>query len=149
MERYDSTREMLRTIRLLKEEAETGENKKAIAITDDPKFGEQVLTNQETAFKSTVDSGTEFAQTDEMNPEKSPLIYYPENGNLTFTGKIRDLTWQFSLKDRSGNGCYIFAEGFQLTEENMAMLNKLQGFYKNWVDQWNKGVASLSSVIHK
>ena len=144
MEAHDETRAMLRTIRLLREEAENSENKKAIAITDDPKFGQQVLTNQETAFKSSVDGGVEFNHPSENDPEKSPLIYYPENGNLTFSGVIRNIKWQFSLKDESGEGCYVWTDGLQLTDSNIQTLYKLYGFYKNWKDQWNRDEGKLS-----
>lgn len=137
MERYDETRAMLKTIRLLQEEAEIDNKAGAIAITDDPKFGQQTLTNQETAFKSSVDNGAEFNQSNEVNPEDSPLIYYPENGNLTFSGRIRNIKWQFSLKDDSGEGCYVWTDGLQLTDSNIQTLYKLYGFYKNWKDQWN------------
>lgn len=129
---------MLKTIRLLREEISSNKNGGAIAITDDPKFGQQVLTNQEAAFKSSVDGGAEFSQSSSINPEDSPLIYFPENGNLTFSGKIRNIKWQFSLKDESGNGCYIWTDGLQLTDDNMAVLNKLHGYYLNWKDSWQR-----------
>lgn len=129
---------MLNTIRLIREDASDSKRGGAIAITDDPKFGQQVLTNQEQAFKSNVDGGAEFAVGNEASPENSPLIYFPDNGNLVFSGTIRNIKWQFSLKDESGNGCYIWTDGLQLTEENLRMLGKLQGFYKNWSDEWQK-----------
>ena len=74
MERYDETRAMLKTIRLLQEEAEIDNKAGAIAITDDPKFGQQTLTNQETAFKSSVDNGAEFNQSNEVNPKTARLF---------------------------------------------------------------------------
>ena len=147
-ERIDETRNMLHTIRLLREEA--GDEQKApqgaIAITDDPKFGQSVLSNQKDEFKASVDGGAEFSSGDEENPEESPLIYFPDNGNLTFSGRIRNIKWQFVLKDESGEGCYIWCDKLQLTKANMQVLNKLQGFYENWRDNWNKEGASLQKL---
>ena len=137
MAQKDITREMLSTIRLLKEDTMDGKQGGAIAITDDPKFGQQVLTNQEQSIKSNVDGGVEFAAENEEQPENSPLIYFPDNGNLVFSGKIRNIKWQFSLKDESGNGCYIWTDGLQLTNENIQLLGKLHGAYENWRDSWN------------
>ena len=152
----DETRDMLRTIRRIQEDMEytttstegpsnftstsTSDSKTggAIAITDDPKFGQQVLTNQENDFKSSVDGGVEFAAANSNSPENSPLIYFPDNGNLVFSGKIRNIKWQFSLKDNSGNGCFVWTNGLQLTPENLQTLSKLQGFYLIWKAQWEK-----------
>ena len=137
MVQKDITREMLSTIRSINEGIEDTKRGGAIAITDDPKFGQQVLTNQEQAFKSNVDGGAEFAAENVEQPENSPLIYFPDNGNLVFSGKIRNIKWQFSLKDESGNGCYIWTDGLQLTNENIQLLGKLHGMYENWRDEWN------------
>ena len=138
----DETRHMLATMRqMIKEENEQGnkpeDKSKPIPITDDPKFGQTVLSNQEEEFKSSVDLGATFANANPNDPEQSPLIYYPADGNLTFAGEVRNIKWQFNLKDKSGNGCYIWASELQLTSENMVVLNKLQGFYENWRDEWN------------
>ena len=138
-QRIDETRRMLATMRdIIKEEQETSNtnNAKPIPITDDPKFGQNVLSNQEEEFKSSVDLGATFANADPNNPENSPLIYYPADGNLTFGGEVRNIKWQFNLKDKSGNGCYIWTNELQLTDENMTILNRLQGFYKNWCESW-------------
>ena len=149
-ERIDETRNILNTIRhLIKEEAGEEENKSskgAIAITDDPKFGQSVLSNQKEEFKASVDGGAEFSSGNEENPEESPLIYFPDNGNLTFSGRIRNIKWQFVLKDESGEGCYVWCDKLQLTKANMAVLNKLQGHYENWRDNWNSEGASLEKL---
>lgn len=146
--RLDETRNMLNTIRhMINEENQPGETSKgAIAITDDPKFGQSVLTSQKDEFKASVDGGAEFSAGDENNPEESPLIYFPDNGNLIFSGRIRNIKWQFVLKDESGEGCYIWCDKLQLTEENSKTLFKLRGFYKNWCDSWRREGASLDKL---
>lgn len=148
-QRVDETRNMLNTIRhLLNEDnSDNGLNKKgAIAITNDPKFGENVLSNQMEQFRASVDGGAEFAGGNEENPEDSPLIYFPDNGNIIFSGKIRNITWQFVLKDESGEGCYIWTDKLQLTEENSKILFKLRGFYLNWKQGWEKEGDSLEKL---
>lgn len=148
-QRIDETRNMLNTIRHMINEEETVEqpnSKGAIAITDDPKFGQQVLSSQIEEFKASVDGGAEFSAGNEENPENSPLIYFPDNGNLIFSGRIRNIKWQFVLKDESGDGCYIWADKLQLTDSNMQTLSRLHGFSKNWADNWNKEGASLEKL---
>ena len=148
-QRIDETRNMLNTIRHMINEEESVEQpntKGAIAITDDPKFGQQVLSSQIEEFKASVDGGAEFAAGNEESPEDSPLIYFPDNGNLTFSGRIRNIKWQFVLKDESGEGCYIWCDKLQLTQANMQVLNKLQGFYMNWSESWQKEGASLEKL---
>ena len=140
---------MLNIIRHLNEDVsaeETPKAKGAIAITNDPKFGQQVLSSQIEEFKAAVDGGAEFAAGHEENPEDSPLIYFPDNGNLTFSGRIRNIKWQFVLKDESGEGCYIWTDKLQLTHANMQVLNKLQGFFENWRANWQKEGASLEKL---
>ena len=86
--------------RLLTEEGGEQMPEKAIAITDDPKFGEKVLTKQKEHFRSAVDNGVEFSKPNDDNPEESPLIYMPNTGNIIFSGTIPslgNLKWQFVL----------------------------------------------------
>lgn len=130
MNDFDITKKMLKTInetksnngnfRLLTEDYETSntekfskngksENSEGIPVTDDPKFGNQTLTTQKEAAK---EIGADFKNFD------TPLIFYPEDGDLV----------------SSGQGCYIWAEGLQLTDDNVKKINKIQGFYKNWKD---------------
>ena len=91
---------------LLKEETGVEPTSDAIAITDDPKFGDNVLSNQKEQFLSSVDSSAQFAKTNAENPADSPLIYMPETGNVVFSGTIpslNNLKWQFVLKNNTGD----------------------------------------------
>ena len=94
------TRDMLNTIRrinesaeqqprktLLREEKETDASN-AIAITDDPRFGQNVLTNQIQAFCTSVEGGAQFSKPEDEDVASSPLIYLPKDGNLVFSGVI-------------------------------------------------------------
>ena len=157
----DVTRSMLSKIRSLEENYKAQKNlikeekeddnvtENGIAITDDPKFGQNTLTNQIEQFKSAVESGAEFAKPDENDVSESPLIYMPKKNNLVFSGVIpclNNLKWQYVLKTNTGNGCFVWADGLVLSKENMAILNKLFGFYKNWKDEWNREASELEKM---
>ena len=158
------TRDILNTIRSIQENKtytgrtpfkrvifEDGSNKelKAIAITDDPRFGQGVLSSQKEQFRSYVESGAQFSEPSDENVADSPLIYMPETGNLVFGGIIpclNNLKWQFVLKTNTGNGCFVWTDGLILNKENMQILNKLFGFYLNWRDSWNSESADLERI---
>lgn len=121
----------------------------AIAITNDPKFGQEVLKNQIDEFRSTVDGGAQFATENSTNPSDSPLVYIPSTGNLVFSGTIpamNNLKWQFSLKDSDGTGLFIWVEGLRMNKENIQTLNKLYGHYQNWKNQWEQSGSMLENL---
>lgn len=155
---YDTSKNMLESIRLLIETSkknrkcpirEEQEKKgKPIAITNDPKFGQNVLKNQINAFKQSVYLGAKFADENEEKPEENPLIYYPATGNLIFSGTIptmANLKFQFSLND-SNSAPYIFVDGLSLTTENLTVLNKLCGYYQNWKEEFLTASDMLDSL---
>jgi hypothetical protein len=156
----DITRNMLSTIRSIKEcntnisntllTEDIKKDSKAIAITDEPKFGQNALTNQIQQFRSSVESGAQFSKVDDNNVSECPLIYMPETSNLVFSGVIpclNNLKWQFVLKTSTGNGCFVWADGLILNKDNMQILNKLFGFYQNWREQWNSESADLERMV--
>lgn len=154
--RYDEDKALFQRIRqmnegktLIKEEAEEQEEKeKSIAITDDPKFGEHVLSNQIDSFRQAVNGGAKFAKPNEDDTESNPLVYFPNTGNLIFSGSIptlSDLKFQFSLNDVTGSP-YIFVDGLALTEEVVTTLNRLRGYYSNWRDQFLAASDMLSDL---
>lgn len=144
----DYTRDLLNKIRninengipeklLLKEENEGKSN--AIAITDDPRFGQSVLSSQIEQFRTSVDSGAQFSKPTGKVSE-SPLIYLPDQNNLVFSGtipRLNNLRFQFKLRTNTGEGCFISCDSLILSDENLRTIQKLHGFYKNWKEQWN------------
>ena len=151
--RDDVTRNILNKIRSINEENEKEEKKKidAVAITDDPRFGQNALQNQINSFRSSVESGAQFTKPENGKVAESPLIYMPSNGNIIFSGTIpclNNLKWQFVLKTTTGNGCFIWSDGLILNKDNIQILNKLYGYYLNWKDQWNAESADLDKMIH-
>lgn len=134
--------------RVLLREAEEEEKRDAIAITDDPKFGDHVLSNQIDNFKQTVNGGAKFANVNTEDAQSNPLVFFPKTGNLVFTGSIpslSDLKFQFSLNDITSSP-YIFVDGLALTEDVVNTLQKLRGYYLNWRDEWVVTIDTLSKI---
>lgn len=153
-----ATRNILNQIRLTKTNLikesvlKESEEQDAIAITNDPKFGQEVLKNQIEEFKSTVDGGAQFSNENGENPSNSPLVYMSSTGNLVFSGVIpsmNNLKWQFSLKDSDGTGLFIWADGLRMNKENLQTLNKLYGHYQNWKTQWEQSSGMLENLGKK
>ena len=135
--------------KMLKESGGEQEAEKAIAITDDPKFGEKVLSKQKEHFRSAVDNGVEFSKPDDENPSESPLIYMPDTGNIVFSGTIPslgNLKWQFVLKNNTGNGCFLWADELILNKDNLKTLSKLHGYYENWKAEWQNSANELEQL---
>lgn len=149
----DDTRMVLEAMRkakkgVLKEEKGTTN---AIAITDDSRFGNRVLSNQIAQFRTSVDGGAQFSTPEKGNVADSPLIYMPDTGNLIFSGiipRLNNLKWQFVLKTNTGNGCFVWSDGMIINKENMQTLNKLYGFYRNWCDEWWSSAADLEKIAN-
>lgn len=157
---YSDAKNILNIIRSINENKNTNKRlliedggeqmpEKAIAITDDPKFGEKVLTKQKEHFRSAVDNGVEFSKPNDDNPEESPLIYMPNTGNIIFSGTIPslgNLKWQFVLKNNTGNGCFIWADELILNKDNLKTLSKLNGYYENWKAEWQNSANELEQL---
>lgn len=137
------------TKRILNEEVGDEGNEDGIAITNDPKFGNNVLASQIEMFRSAVDGGAEFTEPSEENVAESPLIYMPNDKNLVFSGTIpslNNLKWQFKLRTNTGDGCFLWTDGLILNEKNLKTLHKLQGFYENWKNDWQKESGDLERM---
>ena len=142
---YEIVKEMVNKItssakkprKVITEEKEDKSND-AIAITNDPKFGNNVLQNQIDAFRHAVNGGAKFSSENGGDAEENPLIYYPSDGNVVFSGSIPSMSglkFQFSVNDVTASP-YIFVDGLALTEDVITTLNKLRGYYLNFRDEW-------------
>ena len=56
------------------------------------------------------------------------------------------MKWQFVLKNNTGDGCFVWTDGMILNKENLMILNKLQGFQKNWCEQWRQSAKELEQL---
>lgn len=144
---YEQTQEMIEFIkensvrrnrRPLNEESEGNDKEDIIPITNEPRFGQNVLDNQIENFRKTVSGGAKFADENSDDAESNPLVFYPKSGNLVFSGSIPNLSglkFQFSLNDVT-NAPYIFVDGLALTDDVLNTLNKLHGYFLNWKDEF-------------
>lgn len=155
-EGYDFYKMMLNNVKAVKENVgkkrhfiteEESKKNKAIAITDDPKFGTNVLQNQIDAFRSSVNPGARFSK-DENDDESNALVYFPNDKNLVFTGSIptmSGLKFQFSLNDVTDSP-YVFVDGLALTDSVIETLKRLKGFYANWKTEWLEASSMLEKL---
>ena len=138
----------VRRKRIINEAEETDDKGDIIPITDEPRFGQDVLSNQIENFRKTVSGGAKFASADSDDPESTPLVFYPKSGNLVFSGSIPSISglkFQFSLNDVT-NAPYIFVDGLALTDDVLNTLQKLSGFYKNWREEWQASTDLLDKL---
>lgn len=143
------TRDMLSKIRHIMNEDTSKKEEESFAITDDPRFGQQVLSSQIEQFRASVDGGAEFTTPSEDDVASSPLIFMPKTKNMVFSGVIPSLSnlkFQFVLRTNTGCGCFVWSDGLILNESNMKILHKLQGFYENWKNQWQAESGDLERL---
>ena len=151
---YDFSKDMLGKIRSSNRklnEAEEKKRKDPIAITNDAIFGTNVLSSQIDAFRSSVHPGAKFSNMNEEDPESNPLVYYPDGGNVVFSGSIpsmANLKFQISLNDVT-DAPYIFVDGLSLTPDVLDTLKKLSGFAKNFIDQWSSIGDQLAKIAEE
>ena len=128
----------LNRMKILMEEAVNADKKKAlnevvenshqrrIAITKNtPQFGD-VRVTQEDVLRKTVGESIELGS--------DALVYYPDADDITLTGKVNslNLSFQFRYNDPSGDGCFVWAEGLQLTDANARTIGKVRDAFVNW-----------------
>lgn len=124
--------------KLIRENDESTRNE--IVVTDDSKFGDGTLSSQKQNIINGLNSNINF--------EEDALIYYPNEKDLTFSGEINDMSnlrFQFRLNDPSGNGCYIWVTGLQLTDDNLKKVSLIKNLFLNWKDYWVKNSKLLYS----
>lgn len=109
----------------LKEEEEKKSDDNVYVVRKlDTQFGSTRQTQEATIRKTIGD--VEF--------KEDALKYYPEIKDLVINGELNGLglTFQFRYKDPSGDGCYIWADGLQMTETNTTTIAKIRDCFLNW-----------------
>lgn len=126
---------------LILEENETKSDSKFNITKNTPHYGD-VRVSQEENLKKTLGEGIELGE--------DGLCYYPNDKNLILTAKIESLNivFQFKYRDQSGDGCYIWANGLQLTETNERTIGKIRDAFKNWKESLIED-ADLLEKLHK
>ena len=91
---------------------------------NDTQFG-SVRSAQEKMLKTTIPGAS---------LSNDALKYYPQIDNIVLNGSIDSLgiTFQFKYRDSSGDGCYLWADGVQLSQENTTTIDKIRSAFENW-----------------
>lgn len=97
-----------------------------------PQFGD-IRVAQEEMVRKTINNSVKF--------EEDALRYYPDSDgmdDLRLEGKIPSLNiaFKFRYNDPSGgkDGCYLWANSVQLTEDNTRTIGKLRDAFTIWRD---------------
>ena len=151
IEKLNESDNILRRFNILMEEAEVDLKKKYvednepdekafIVKTSDVQFG-SVRSSQEDAIRKTVG---------DVKLKDDAMKYYPEIQDLVINGEVTGLgiTFQFRYKDPSGEGCYIWCEGVQLTDSNSRTIEKIRDAFLNWKQSLVEDV-DLLDKLHK
>jgi oligoribonuclease NrnB/cAMP/cGMP phosphodiesterase (DHH superfamily) len=123
-------------------EPNSNDNETKFNITKNtPQYGD-VRVSQEESLRKTLGEDIEM--------KEDGLCYYPNNKDLVLTAKIDSLNivFQFKYRDQSGDGCYIWANGLQLTETNERTIGKIRDSFKNWKDNLIQN-SDLLEKLHK
>lgn len=135
----DYTREMLRIIR----ESESKPMK-----PDTPNPDAVPYTAQDTLMTNVLAAAKQEFGAD-FNTIKNPMLYYPEDGDITLSGVIpemNDAKFQFRYKVGDGAGCYLWSNPYlPISDKTIQTLSKVNGVCKNWRDEISKSEDSKPS----
>ena len=128
-------REMLNIIR--ESEDKNKERQDAVPYTSQDTLMTNVLASAKQEF------GADF------NSIKNPMLYYPEDGDITLSGiipEMNDAKFQFRYKVGDGAGCYIWSNPYlPISDKTIQTLSKVNGVCKNWRDEISKSEDSKPS----
>lgn len=138
MKNYDELTELFEQYRKAIEDSEKDEEGTLITESEGPNpenrsDGVPYNTQDELMSSSLETCRRQFGA--DFSNFKTPMLYYPQDGDVVLSGEISSLNnakFQFRLKDPSGDGCYVWTEPIQLTENNINQLRIIYGVYKNW-----------------
>lgn len=105
-------------------EKKSDEGEPFVVRKTDVQFGNTRQTQESTIRKTIGD----------VDFKEDALKYYPDIKDLVINGELNGLgvTFQFRYKDPSGDGCYIWADGLQLTDTNAKTISKIRDCFLNW-----------------
>lgn len=78
----------------------------------------------------------------DFSKSKTPMLYYPKDGDVTLTGEIPGLEnakFQFKLNSNSdGSGIILWVDSLPISDSAISTLTKLNGAGKNWKKRLNE-----------
>ena len=94
-------------------------------------------TQQDELLQTSMQSAKEQFGADFSNI-KTPMFYYKEDDDVTFSGEIpglNDSRFQFSFK--GSPGCYFWSgkDALPLDDDVLTKLSRIYGVYKNWKNE--------------
>lgn len=120
------------SLRLLREATDHSKEEKMDAIP---------YSSQDTLMTNVLNSAKQEFGAD-FNKIKNPMLYYPEDGDITLSGVIpemNDAKFQFRYKVGDGAGCYIWSNPYMpISDKTIQTLSKVNGVCKNWRDEISK-----------
>lgn len=133
MKRDIEIRDLLNEVRRISNTLLTEEDNSKNSENNETESDSIPYTMQDELMSSITDTcktqfGADFSQS------KNPMLYYPENEDITLSGTIsslNDAKFQFRYKDSNG-GCYVWTEPLLLNDDNVKTLSVVYGVYKNW-----------------
>lgn len=132
----DEIRKTFDNFRKALNEAENEEKAQEQQGWYNPKQNGVPYSTQDDLLQTSMQTAKEQFGADFTGIKSSPMFYYKDDGDVSFSGKIpglNDARFQFRLKDPSGIGCFFWSEGqLMLSAENIQKLSKILGVYKNW-----------------
>ena len=135
MNKKNDIRETFNRFRKALNEAESEDSKKE---KEKKESNGVAYTQQDELLRTSTQAAKEQFGADFSNL-KTPMLYYKDDGDVTLSGEIptlNDAVFQFRYRDPSGCGCFLWTKGqLILSDENLKKLHKINGVYKNWVDE--------------
>lgn len=150
---YDTTKKMLALVKrgLIKEEDESIGGEEVPEETDSDMGDDAIpFTQEDQVLEEFKKSAKDLIGAD-FKDNPNPLIYYKSSDDIIFSGVIPDLNnmkFQFRYRDSNGEGCYIYSDPVQLTDNNIGKINKIYGFFKNWRDSITES-GGLTPISYK
>ena len=114
----------------LNEESEQNDSLDAVPYTTNDDLLSEMTNEAKSLF------GADFSKS------KTPMLYYPKDGDVTLTGEIPGLEnakFQFKLNSNSdGSGIILWVDSLPISDSAISTLSKLNGAGKNWKKRLNE-----------
>lgn len=134
---YDNIREDLNIVRSIFNK-KTNNNKSYITEgVDNTNNNADAIpyTKQDELYNSIIEAcKTQFGA--DFSKNQTPMLYFPQGEDIKVSGEIplmQDAKFQFSFKDNEG--CQIWLNPLQLTDETLDKIRLILGVYKNWKNE--------------
>lgn len=102
-------------------------SEKFVIRKNTPQFGDIRLAQEDMLLKTIGERVT---------MKEDALVFYPKTMELTLEGHVDALDIDFQFKYPKKDGCYIWANGLQMTEDNVRLISKFRDAFENWREKF-------------